>query len=115
MPTERATLSLTISSRDNVVCTNDLILTELVPTIHLREQDDLIEALLTLRRYEIVIDWQRITNFQIANLRHGVNGVGIPDLIILENVMTHDLTLFSKDKHFRLMKEFFDFRMFAHT
>jgi hypothetical protein len=97
---------------ENQICTNDLILAELIPFIQLQKQHDLTEALRALQKHEIRIDWDEITQFQYANLSHGINGVGIPDLIILENVMAHDLTLFAKDKHFRLMHKIFSFRLF---
>ena len=70
--------------RHVLVCTNDLILAELIPSIRLHKQEDLIEALVSLQKYEIRIDWQQIINFQISNLNHGINGVCIPDLILIE-------------------------------
>ena len=97
---------------DNLICTNDLILAELVPFFHLQEKDELVEALMALQKYEIRIDWPQLIHMQISNLKHGINGVGVPDLIILENVLANDLILFTKDKHFMLMKDVFDFKMF---
>ena len=98
---------------ENLVCTNDLILAELVPVIHVRGHRELIEGLMSLKRYAIAIDWPHIINMQVSNLRHGINGVGIPDLIVVENALANDLMLFSQDKHFQLMKKVFDFRMFS--
>ncbi len=97
---------------NNLVCTNDLILAELIPVIHLQQKNELGEALMSFRRYEILIDWAQIIQMQVSNLREGINGVGIPDLVILENVIANDLTLFARDKHFRLLKKIFDFKMF---
>lgn len=97
---------------NNLVCTNDLILAELIPVIHLQQKSELVEALMSFHRHEIRIDWAQIIQMQVSNLRQGINEVGIPDLIILENVIANDLTLFARDKHFRLMKKIFDFKMF---
>lgn len=46
---------------------------------------------------------------QIINLKHGINNVGIPDIIILQNVINNNLSLISIDKHFNQMKNHFDF------
>ena len=97
---------------NNLVCTNDLILAELIPVIHLQQKSELVEALMSFHRHEIRIDWAQIIQMQVSNLRQGINGVGIPDLVILENVIANDLILFARDKHFRLMKKIFDFKMF---
>ena len=97
---------------ENQICTNDLILAELIPFIQLRKRYELVEALRALPKYEIRIDWEEIVHFQVAILSHGINGVGIPDLIILENVMAHDLILFAGDRHFRSMQQIFSFRLF---
>jgi hypothetical protein len=40
---------------------------------------------------------------QCKNLKAGVSGVGIPDLLIIQNVLQNDLSLFSLDKHFKVM------------
>jgi hypothetical protein len=58
------------------------------------------------------IDWQELSEFQYMNIRHGINNVGIPDLVILQNVMHNDLELFSLDKHFILMRNFLKFNLF---
>ena len=97
---------------DNLACTNDLILAELIPAIRAREERELIDSLFSINRYEIRIDWNQIIQMQVTNIENGLNRVGIPDLIILENVLAYDLTLFSRDKHFFLMQHSFSFRLF---
>lgn len=100
--------------RDNQVCTNELILSELIPILKLRGQKEVIEALHALPKVPLHIDWNFIRKFQFKNLKNGINKVGIPDLIILQNVMDENLVLFTKDKHFVLMQELFNFRLFDH-
>ena len=42
---------------------------------------------------------------QVRCLKAGANGVGIPDLIIAQNVMANNCKIFSLDKHFRLLSQ----------
>lgn len=62
------------------MCTNNLILAELIPVIHLQQKNELVEALVSFRRHEIRIGWAQIIQMQVSNLRQGIDGVGIPDL-----------------------------------
>ncbi len=96
----------------NIVCTNDLILAELIPAIQVRREKELIESLLAITRYELEIDWNQIIQMQVTNIEHGLNRVGIPDLIIIENVLANDLILFTADRHFKLMQRYFSFMLY---
>jgi len=91
---------------ENLVVSNDLVLAELIPALHLRRQKRLITLLRQVKRSPIVIDWEDITTMQITCIRNGVNGVGIPDLIIAQNAIQNDLRLLSSDKHFELMSRY---------
>lgn len=95
----------------NLVCTNQLILSELIPFLLYKKENDLIDLLLSIRQYELDVDWSAIRTMQTANLNYGINGVGIPDLIILQNVMQHNLELLTSDSHFSLMHQIFSFRL----
>lgn len=95
--------------RKNQICTNDLILSELIPFIHAKNEKELLDLLLALPREEMKINWEVIMNVQIQNLKNGVNKIGIPDLMIIDHVMTHNLILYSEDKHFRLMQKYIKF------
>ena len=97
---------------ENQLCINSLILTELVPFLHLKKEYELIESLKSIEIIKININWDLLQHMQIQNLRNGINKVGIPDLIILQNVIDNDLILYSNDKHFRLMNEIYDFQIF---
>jgi predicted nucleic acid-binding protein len=85
---------------DNRVVTNDLVLAELVPSLHLKRQAQLIELLRELEREPLLPDWDEIVRLQITCLRHGINGVGIPDLLIAQHAMQHGLQLMTRDSHF---------------
>ena len=97
---------------DNQICINELILSELLPFLYYTEHQEVIEALLAIPKIDIHIDWSVLIHFQTANLLQGIHKVGIPDLIILQNVLDHSLILFSADRHFKLMSEVFKFRLF---
>jgi predicted nucleic acid-binding protein len=96
----------------NLICVNGLILAELTPALKLKKQHHLIELLHSVEEISIMIDWERITDYQYTNLKHGINNVGIPDLIVLQNVIDHDLTLFSADRHFLLMQPHIKFSLY---
>lgn len=88
---------------ENVVITNDLILAELIPALSLQNEKRLIQLLKAIARSPVVVDWEDIIRLQISCLRKGINGVGIPDLIIAQHAMRNRLHLFSHDAHFRAM------------
>ena len=100
---------------NNQICVNDVILSELLPFLYHLDQKEVVEALLAMPKADINVDWDALIHFQTANLLRGIHRVGIPDLMILQNVLDHHLVLFSADRHFRLMSQIFDFRLFKDT
>jgi predicted nucleic acid-binding protein len=96
---------------ENLICTNDLILAELIPPLAIKKENRLVNLLYEVAKIALDIDWSKIVNYQIACLSGGINRVGIPDLIILDNVTKNDLILFTKDKHFKLINEHIEFEM----
>jgi predicted nucleic acid-binding protein len=87
----------------NQICINNLILSELIPFLRIKNERELIKLLMTIRNIPINIDWKEIIDFQEINLKNGINKVSIADLIIVQNVRNNDLALYSLDKHFELM------------
>jgi len=96
----------------NTVCINDLILSELLPSINHKKEKELKELLLTITKIPLIINWNTIIYMQTQNLKNGLNKVGIADLIIAQNVIDNDLELFTLDKHFEIMSSLHDFRIF---
>jgi len=90
---------------ENLVVTNDLILTELIPYLHLHKQKHLIRLLQEIKRKPVLIDWESISQMQIICLQNGINGIGIPDLIITQNAIQYRLSLLTSDKHFTLISK----------
>lgn len=96
----------------NLVATNDLILTELVPCLLLREQRRIVELLNAVEKIELTIDWDQLIDWQYRCLKHGLNGIGIPDLIIAQNTVQNRCLLYSVDAHFESMQEIIDIGVF---
>ena len=96
----------------NSVCINDLILTELLPSINHKKEDKLKELLLLVTKIPLEINWNELINMQTLNLKNGINKVGISDLIIAQNAIKNNLELFSFDRHFKLMSKLYGFRLF---
>jgi len=86
---------------DGRIVINDLILAELVPALRVKRQPRLIDLLGKLEREPIQPDWDEVIRLQITCLREGLNGVGIPDLLIAQNAMRNGLQLMTRDGHFR--------------
>lgn len=93
----------------NLICINDLILAELEPFLKIKKQTRVINLLNGITNISLDINWQNIIDFQIICIRNGINKVGIPDLIILDNVIQNDLVLFTLDKHFGLINKHISF------
>jgi predicted nucleic acid-binding protein len=96
----------------NNLCINDLILAELVPSIVQKKENYLKDLLCTITNIPLEIKWNQIIHLQTLNLQNGINRVGIPDLIIVQNVIANDLEFYSFDKHFSLMSKLHNFRLF---
>ena len=96
---------------NNQICTNDLILAELIPFLHVKKKAVIVDLMLELPKAEVSINWEFIINLQIGNLQNGINKVGIPDLLLVDHVIANNLILYSEDKHFRLMREHANFEL----
>lgn len=91
---------------ENLVVTNDLILAELTPFLKISKQHDLVDLLNKISKLPIDIKWDQIIEFQYLCLQNGLNGVGVPDLIIVQNAIQNLSQIYSLDKHFTIMNGF---------
>jgi predicted nucleic acid-binding protein len=98
---------------NNALCTNDIILTELLPSIIHKRENKLADLLNTLRKKVLIIDWREIQSIQILNLKHGNNIVGISDIIIAQNCMQNKLKIITKDKHLKTMAKYIPLEIYA--
>ena len=89
---------------ENLIVTNDLILAELLPFLKVQNQRKLVNLLLNINRLNLSINWEQIVEYQYQCLKNGLNGVGLPDLIIAQNAKQNNCQIYSLDNHFSLMK-----------
>jgi len=97
---------------ENLVVTNDLILAELIPFLKIRKQNSLIDLLHNIGKLKLDIKLDQVIDLQYLCLQNGLNGVGIPDLIIVQNAIQNNSKIYSLDKHFSGMSGFLDFEVF---
>jgi len=97
-----ATLDFLID--EDLIIINDLILSELIPSLKVLNQRKLIKLLFSVNKIELSINWNQIIEFQFKCLKNGLNGIGIPDLIVAQNAKQNNCEIYSLDNHFRLMK-----------
>jgi predicted nucleic acid-binding protein len=97
---------------NNAICTNDIILTELLPSIIHKKENKLAELLTSVNKYALTIDWEGIRNMQILNLERGNNNVGISDIIIAQNCIQNNLNLITNDKHFKTMSKYIPLKIY---
>ncbi|RLC14043.1 MAG: PIN domain nuclease [Deltaproteobacteria bacterium] len=83
---------------------NDLILSEIIPFLKIKKEKRVISLLNSINRLALNINWNQIIDFQYKCLKTGINGIGIPDLIIAQNAMQNHCAIYSLDKHFKMMK-----------
>ena len=88
---------------ENLIVINDLILAELIPYLKIRNQRKLITLLNHIKKLPLSINWDQIIEYQIKCLKNGLNGIGIPDLIIAQNAKQHLCEIYSLDNQFKLM------------
>jgi predicted nucleic acid-binding protein len=96
----------------NAICTNDIILTELLPSIIHKKEHELADLLNSLRKKILLINWQEIRNIQILNLKHGNNNIGISDIIIAQNCIQNESKLITNDKHFGIMAKYIPLKLY---
>jgi predicted nucleic acid-binding protein len=98
---------------NNALCTNDIILTELVPSMIHKKENKLADLLNSLRKKILLIDWQEIQNIQILNLKKGNNNIGISDIIIAQNCIQNNLRIIAKDRHFKAMAKYIPLKIYT--
>jgi predicted nucleic acid-binding protein len=97
----------------NAICTNDIVLSELLPSILHRKENKLAELLKSIKLYIMLIDWREIRDIQLLNLKHGTNNVGIADILIAQNCIQNNLKLISNDRHFQAMANYIPLELYA--
>ena len=96
---------LNILIDENLIVTNDIILTELVPSLRVKRQSKIVRLLNEIKKFPLQIDWDEIIQFQVKCLKSGVSGVGLPDLIIAQNSKQNSCKIYSLDSHFLMLQK----------
>ena len=92
---------------ENLIVINDLILAELVPSLKVHSQRKIVRLLYNIRKLKLSINWDQIIEFQFKCLKNGLNGIGLPDLIVVQSAKQNHCEIYSLDSHFKLMKDIF--------
>jgi len=58
-----------------------------------------------------VYNWEQIIDYQYKCLKKGLNGIGIPDLIIAQNAKQNHCRIYSRDDHFNLMENILNIKL----
>jgi len=96
---------------EELIVINDLILAELVPFLKVQNQKNIIKLLFTIKKLDLTLNWDQIIEFQFNCLKNGLNGIGIPDLIVAQNAKQNRCEIYSFDDHFRLMKDILELQL----
>ncbi|GBU23659.1 hypothetical protein R83H12_00275 [Fibrobacteria bacterium R8-3-H12] len=95
-----------------LACTNEVVLTELLPSMRTKKEENLIKLMKQIRKFDMEIDWLQLRNIQSINLQNGNNKVPLADIMIAQNCIQNDLKLLTTDKHFMKMAEYLSLQIF---
>jgi len=96
---------------ENLVMINDLILAELIPFLKIRNQIQIISLLKSIDRLDMDIQWDQIIDYQHRCLKNGINGIGLPDLMTVQNAIQNHCSIYSLDQHFKMMEKVIDIKL----
>jgi len=96
---------------EELIVINDLILAELVPFLKVQNQRNIIKLLFNIKKLVLTLNWDQIIEFQFNCLKNGLNGIGIPDLIVAQNAKQNRCEIYSFDNHFRVMKDILELQL----
>ena len=97
---------------ENIVVVNDLILAELIPFLKIKKQRTIISLLNAINKLDMNINWDQIIEYQHRCLKKGINGIGLPDLIIVQNAIQNRCEIYSLDNHFKLINKVIKLKLF---
>ncbi len=97
---------------EDLVIINDVILAELLPFMHKAQAYKAMHILQSIEKKLLQIHWPSIIELQKLNLANGINGVGIPDLIICQHCLQNNLFLWTNDKHFNFMEKYTELKIY---
>jgi predicted nucleic acid-binding protein len=99
--------------QEDLVAVNPLILTELLPPLRMKRHRKVVSLLKKVLCLDMAIDWDDVVEMQVTCLRHGINRVGIPKLLIAQSAIEHGVELYTADKHFELMAKHLPLKLYG--
>ena len=100
--------------QEGLVCTTGLVKAEILPGARTKKEFNLLKEYFNALPFlaDSVDMWDKVIAGQRKLKQKGINGVGIPDLIVAITAMAHDVEVFSKDHHFDSMNEIIGLKLF---
>ena len=100
--------------QENLVCTTGLVKAEMLPGARTKKEFNLLKEYFNALPFltDPVDMWDKVIAGQRKLKQKGINGVGIPDLIVAATAMAHDVEVFSKDRHFVSINEIIGLKLF---
>lgn len=83
---------------EELVVTNPVILSEILPSLKISKQSRTIELLEAVEKVDMEIDWDLVVETQIQYSKKFNHFVGIPDILIVQNALQKNFILYSFDK-----------------
>lgn len=90
---------------NNQVCVSDVMLAEVLPILIFKKSDEPCNLLLSLPQCETKVTWKEAMEAQVQNLKYGINGINLLDILIALNAKKNNLAILTFDKHFALMQD----------
>ncbi|RTZ67370.1 MAG: PIN domain nuclease [Aquificaceae bacterium] len=88
---------------NNLIVINDLVLSELLPLLMIRNEKAVVRLLKKIKNNTINANWVEIVAYQVLCMKSGSSGIGIPDLLIAQNAIQYKTPIYTLDKHFTYM------------
>ncbi len=96
---------------DDLVYTNEIILSELLPSARKNKEAEFIECITGLELTPMSIDWEEITDIQYNCLKSGINKIGLLDIAIAQNAKQNRMGIYSTDRHMELLSRKMGFKL----
>ena len=98
----------------NRVVINDVVLAELLPAMNAYGKKDPIEKMRAIERLPVFVNWEGLIALQTICIKNGINGISLSDLMIAQTAIEYKISVFSKDKHFKLINDLLKFEIYNH-
>ena len=100
--------------QEGLVCTTGLVKAEVLPGARTKKEFNLLNEYFNALPFltDPADMWDKVIGGQRKLKQKGINGVGIPDLTVAVTALTHNVRVFSRDRHFDLMKKNLGLKLF---